>query len=185
MLKKSILGLLAVGCLISVLVLVACNRSPKQIATAQPTTSETTTTPDTPAAITPIVWSPGIDCSVCHVMQSYVDSLQDPSLIVYIHAPKGFGCLDCHEQEILEEVHGDVNSNATSIEERKFPMEYCFRCHGSYADLIELTKDSEALTVIADEAVNPHDSHEGEVDCYYCHKMHKKVEPKDYCYDCH
>lgn len=106
-------------------------------------------------ATTPIVWSYDIDCAVCHVMQSYVDSLQDSNLMVYVHAQAGFVCLDCHEQEVLEEVHEDVNSNATSIEERKFPKQFCFECHGSYADLIVLTRDSKALTEIANVSVNP------------------------------
>ncbi len=118
-------------------------------------------------------------------MQSYVDSLQDSSLRVYVHSKKGFVCLDCHDQQVLAEVHTDVNSNATSIKERKFPKEFCLGCHGSYADLSALTKDSTTLTDIADVVVNPHDSHQGEVDCYYCHKMHKKVKPINYCYECH
>ena len=118
-------------------------------------------------------------------MKSYVDSLQDSSLEVYVHAQKGFVCLDCHEQEAVEEVHRSANGSATSIKERKFPTEPCLGCHGSYADLIAPTKDSTALKVIADVVVNPHDSHQGEVDCYYCHKMHKKIKPINYCYECH
>ncbi len=144
-----------------------------------------TDTPETPTAIVPIVWSPDIDCAICHVMQPYVASMQDSSLMGYVHAQKGFVCLVCHEQGVLGEVHRDVSSNATSIKERKFSKEFCLRCHGSYAALTTLTKDSTAFTDIADVAVNPHDSHEGEVDCYYCHKMHKKIKPINYCYDCH
>ena len=82
-------------------------------------------------------------------------------------------------------VHRDVNPNATSIEEREFPKEFCLGCHGSYANLIVLTKDSTALSDIADTVVNPHDSHQGEVDCYNCHKMHRTVKPINYCYTCH
>jgi hypothetical protein len=118
-------------------------------------------------------------------MQSYIDSLQDSSLIVYVHAQAGFDCLDCHEQEVLEEVHGTVNFSATSVNEREFPKQFCLDCHGSYAALIARTKESNALTDIDNVSVNPHDTHEGEVDCYYCHRMHKKVEPINYCYGCH
>ena len=182
MLRKSIIALFAVVFLISVSVLAAYNRGSKSISTTPPMTPEMA---PIPAAIIPIVWSPDIDCTVCHVMQPYVASMQDSSLMVYNHAQKGFVCLDCHEQGVLVEVHGGVNSDATSIKERKFSKEFCLACHGSYANLIALTKDSTEFTVIADEAVNPHDTHLGEVDCYYCHKMHKKVKATNYCYDCH
>ncbi len=182
MLRKTILGLFAVVFLISVSVLTAYNHGPQSKLIAPPATPETTTTL-TP--MTPIDWSPDMDCAICHVMQPYVDSLQDSSLKVNVHAQKGFGCIFCHEQEVLVEVHRGVDSTATSINERKFPKQSCLKCHGSYANLIALTKDSTELTVIADEAVNPHDTHLGEVDCYYCHKMHKKFKPIDYCYDCH
>lgn len=176
------LGLIAVVFLISVSVLTAYNRGPQTKLMAPPIAPETTTTP---TAITPVVWSPDIDCAICHVMQPYVASMQDSSLMVHVHAQKGFGCLNCHEQGVLVEVHRSADSTATSINERKFPKESCLKCHGSYANLIALTKDSTELTVIADEAVNPHDTHLGEVDCYYCHKMHKKFKPINYCYDCH
>ena len=182
MLRKTILGLFAVVFLILVSVLTAYNRGSKSISPAQSTTHET---PTTPTAITPIVWSPDMDCAICHVMQPYVDSMQDSNLMGYVHAQKGFVCLNCHEQGVLEEVHRGANSNATAIKERKFSKEFCLGCHGSYAALTALTKDSTELTAVADEAVNPHDSHLGEVDCYYCHKMHKEFKPINYCYDCH
>lgn len=191
MLTKSTLRLLAVVFMVSVSLLSACDRSTRSISTAPPATSETPTIPEssatseTPTAITPIVWSPDLDCAGCHVMQSYVDSLQNSSLMVSAHAQKGFVCLSCHEQELLAEVHEDLDPSTTSIEERMFPQEFCLGCHGSYTDLITLTEDSEALTSIVNVAVNPHDSHEGEVDCYYCHKMHETVKPVDYCFGCH
>ena len=130
MVKKSIFCLIAVVLLISVAVLAACNRNSKSVSTTPPAPPETTTTPKTPAppetsttpktpaATTSIVWSPDVDCAVCHVMQSYVDSLQDSSLMVYVHSQKGFVCLDCHDQQVLAEVHTDVNSNATSDKSR-------------------------------------------------------------------
>ena len=102
MLRKTILGLFAVVFLISLSVLTAHNRGSKSISTVPPMTPTAI-----PAAITPIVWSPDIDCAICHVMQPYVASMQDSSLMVYNHAQKGFVCLDCHEQGVLVEVHGE------------------------------------------------------------------------------
>ncbi len=127
MLRKTILGLIAVVFLISVSVLTAYNRSSKSISKVPPTTFEMTDTSETPTAIVPIVWAPDIDCAICHVMQPYVASMQDSSLMGYVHAQKGFVCLVCHEQGVLGEVHRDVSSNATSIKERKFSKEFCLR----------------------------------------------------------
>ena len=118
-------------------------------------------------------------------MQTYVDSLQDSSLVAFAHAKKGFVCLSCHQPGVLAEVHRNVNSRVISIKESAFQKEFCLECHVGYANLIELTKDSKAFAAIANEEVNPHNSHKGEVDCYNCHKMHEQAKPIDYCYECH
>ena len=189
--EKAKICLLA-ACLVSAFLLAACNRESKSISTAPSegspattTQAETATTTELPKTVATIVWSLEMDCAACHIMQSYVDSLQDPNLTVYAHAQMGFVCTHCHEQDVLREVHQDVNSSTVTIEERMFPKDNCFRCHGSYADLIARTIDSEVFKAIADVAVNPHKSHEGEIDCSFCHKMHKSYKPIDFCYDCH
>ena len=132
MLKRSMVGLIAAVLLMSLSVLTACSRSSEPMSIAPSTTTpETITTPKTPAAITPVVWSPDMDCAACHIMKSYVASLQDSNLGAYVHAQKGFVCLDCHEQEAVEEVHGSANGSATSIVEREFSTELCLGCHGA------------------------------------------------------
>ena len=128
------------------------------------------------------VWAPDMDCTACHVMDPYVDSLQDPNRLAYAHAQEGLACLDCHELEAVEQVHEQAVAG-TSIEERKVEMDVCFDCHvpnehTSYEEIIKLTSDLES-----EVGANPHDSHYGEMECRICHKMHKQSE--DYCAQCH
>ena len=145
-----------------------------------PTTTPPTTTP--PTTTPPFIFDPDMDCTTCHVMTSYVESLQDATLLAYVHAQEGLACLDCHELAVLEQIHEGADPDTTELKERKFPMEFCFACHTSYPALIELTKDYIAP---AGENINPHDTHEGELECYTCHKMHKKTWELTYCYNCH
>lgn len=54
------------------------------------------------------------------------------------------------------------------------PMEQCFKCHGSYAEVAKLPYST---------MNNPHDSHMGEIECTLCHKGHADFE--FYCNECH
>ena len=107
------------------------------------------------------MWAPDMDCTACHVMDPYFESLQDSNLLAYAHAQEGLACLDCHELEAVEQVHEEAVAG-TSIKERKVEMDSCFECHvanehTSYAQVIERTKDY----IIDDEKINPHDPHVG------------------------
>jgi hypothetical protein len=92
-------------------------------------------------------------CSVCHLMQPYVDSLagkkvseNDGSpLLANLHAKSGLVCLDCHKttiqqqtQELITYIKGDY---PTPLEKRKFPQTMCLACHphDSREALIALT----------------------------------------------
>ena len=76
------------------------------------------------------------------------------------HKENAIACVDCHKVENPD---------------KPASMESCIECHGSYADVKELTKDL--------PEANPHDSHLGELDCRDCHKMHKPSEVV--CASCH
>jgi cytochrome c nitrite reductase small subunit len=137
------------------------------------------------------VWEPDMDCTVCHVMDPYVDSLDNPDLLAYAHGQGGLECLDCHtDQEELQRVHEEAVPGepvrALSVEK-----EFCFDCHlanehTSYEQIVERTSDY----VIDGQEINPHDPHGGpletwQYECYRCHTMHEESPLINYCYGCH
>ena len=136
------------------------------------------------------VWAPDMDCSVCHVMDPYLESLQDTNVLGYAHAQEGLACLDCHELEAVEQVHEEAVAGRP-IRGRKVEMDSCFDCHlanehTSYAEVIERTKDY----IIDDEKINPHDPHvgleeDGQYQCSLCHQMHEESPLISGCYACH
>ena len=144
-------------------------------------------------------WDPDMDCAYCHVMASYTESLQDATLLAYAHAQEGLICLDCHELAVLEQVHEVANAGTTELKQREFSNEFCFDCHvpnehTSYEEIIERTEDytvddekvnPHAITVDPANPNDPHDSGEGEIECFNCHKMHKESPGINYCYGCH
>jgi cytochrome c nitrite reductase small subunit len=162
-----------------------CAECHDPVATGPGWTTEVTRTADID------IWEPDMDCSVCHVMDPYLESFDNPDLLAYDHGQEGLECLDCHtDQEQLREVHEDAIPGrpvkALSVEN-----EFCFDCHvpnehTSYAEVIDLTKDY----VIDDQNINPHDPHPGsevvgQLECTGCHKMHEESPLINFCYDCH
>ena len=134
-------------------------------------------------------WSPDTDCALCHVTVSYVESLEDTDLLAYAHAQEGLDCLDCHELAVLEQVHEGAVAG-TPIRALRVENEFCFDCHvanehTSYEQVIGRTEDY----IIEDQEINPHDPHAGleqqQVECRYCHKMHKESPLIGGCYACH
>ncbi len=136
------------------------------------------------------LWAPDMDCTVCHSMESYFESLQDSTLLAYAHAEEGLECLDCHEVEAVEEVHEQAVAGRPIIA-RKFGMGFCFDCHVAnehtrYEEVIERTRDY----TVDDEKINPHDPHAGleepdQLECSYCHQMHEESPLIEGCYTCH
>jgi cytochrome c3-like protein len=68
-------------------------------------------------------------------------------------------CADCHDEKLPA---------------KKVSMDRCIDCHGDYKGLAELTRETDP---------NPHDHHEGPLDCSRCHHVHMASE--DYCLECH
>jgi len=75
------------------------------------------------------------------------------------HKASGVSCADCHGE---------------SPAGKQVPPTRCVDCHGDYNALAKLTRETEP---------NPHDHHEGTLDCTRCHHVHMKSE--DYCLECH
>lgn len=88
-------------------------------------------------------------------------------------------CLDCYVPTLERVVHVEGDCEIP-LRELECPKEECLQCHehGSYQQLSEITAHFEPLI-----GANPHDSHNGELECHLCHKMHRESE--DYCAQCH
>jgi len=140
------------------------------------------------------VWAPDMDCTACHVMDPYVESLEDTNLLAYAHAQEGLECLDCHELEAVEQVHEEAVAGRP-ITARTVEMQFCFDCHvpnehTSYEQVIGRTTDYTVAVI----TVNPHDPHPGlesdqgdlgPYECNMCHKVHTGSRLIGYCLDCH
>jgi hypothetical protein len=82
-------------------------------------------------------------------------------LLAEKHQSGGLACDACHQE---------------TPPKAAAPMATCLACHGgTYEKLAEKTQ--------ATKPKNPHESHEGEVECEACHHAHKPSE--DYCAQCH
>lgn len=119
-------------------------------------------------------------CTLCHNMQPMYDSYHDSNLLANSHAKAEVKCHDCHESSLsiqTEEGIKYITGNYESpMKTREFPKEMCLKCH-NYNDV-------KAKTVFPeDNGSNPHDSHNGDLECYTCHKMHEPS--KALCMDCH
>jgi len=162
-----------------------CAQCHEPVATGAGWTTEVTRTAEID------LWAPDMDCSVCHVMDTYFESLEDSSLLGYAHSEEGLECLDCHEVEAVEQVHEEAVAGER-IPPKIIDNVFCLDCHvpnehTSYEEIMERTKDY----VIDEEEINPHDLHEGleepQTECRYCHQMHEKSPLMNGCYNssCH
>jgi hypothetical protein len=99
----------------------------------------------------------GKTCKTCHNRKER--NLQGKVPLSHFHLWNGTSCRGCHGD-------GDPRNALTTAQ--------CFSCHKSYQEVAKLTKDL---------AINPHESHFGNIDCGQCHKAHQKS--KLYCNKCH
>lgn len=124
-------------------------------------------------------------CASCHVVEPYYVSWNDGSLLDHKHAEQDITCQECHKKSIPDKAMEGLNYVTGNYE---LPLEggpeegrdFCLECHsaegkGASWDEIKAATDFEES--------NPHDSHNGEQDCYVCHSMH---EPSHvFCSECH
>jgi len=88
--------------------------------------------------------------------------LENESSSANFHLKKGLSCSSCHNEVPSE-----------GMEVRK---EVCFSCHGSYESIAKKSQ-------INGKMDNPHESHQGALECSRCHSGHSAV--KSYCLECH
>lgn len=116
-------------------------------------------------------------CANCHNMQSYYDSWHSGNLLAKKHADAGINCHDCHtpkmSQQIEEGVKYITGDYETPLKKREFPKALCLKCH--------TLEEAKAKTNFGE--ANPHDSHEGEQECFKCHSMHRQSQTT--CSECH
>ncbi len=122
-------------------------------------------------------------CGKCHIIKPYVESWESSQFLAHAHSMASIACLDCHQitpkQEKDNVAKFRKKAFKTPLEEREYKNDQCFRCHGSYKDIAERTKDFKGKGL----SRNPHESHYGEIDCNMCHKAHRTSI--DYCAQCH
>jgi len=120
-------------------------------------------------------------CANCHG-DYYTSWSETTHSLDYKHGEMSISCQTCHDRtvtESMEELVSYANDDYTfPLRERKLPKEECFKCHGSFEEIIPLT----APKVTGLER-NPHDSHKGELECGICHNMHR--DSVDACSECH
>ena len=122
-------------------------------------------------------------CTSCHVIKPYVESWKNSAFLDHQHSKSGIGCLECHqltaEQQKDNVTKFERKAFKTPLDQRQYPNDFCLRCHGSYKEVAERTRDFQKKNL----SMNPHESHYGEIDCSLCHKSHKPSV--DLCSECH
>ncbi|MFH0726530.1 MAG: cytochrome c3 family protein [Pseudomonadota bacterium] len=159
---------------------VACSGGKVSVSTTTPALSQR----DTDKKTVPFVWNEEKACTACHVLEGR--SMTRESMLAFRHAGAGENCLTCHDAADLKDTHkGFAEQSVARIQTKKYPQAFCFKCHGSYEKLIELTKDSKVCTDKKGNVANPHDSHLGVSDCFNCHRIHRMSAGVNHCYSCH
>lgn len=130
-------------------------------------------------------WHADMDCSICHVLEAR--SMTRDRFLAFQHAQAGETCRSCHDSsdDLAIKHRGVFEETDTRVPAKKYSQNFCLNCHGSYEELIELTKDSTVCTDKKENVVNPHDTHLGQADCYHCHRIHRVSSGVRYCYTCH
>jgi fumarate reductase flavoprotein subunit len=104
-------------------------------------------------------------------------------LVLLVGLVVGFASADLAVagQPLLSEKHKTASLECNACHKENppkvaAPMATCIACHGgTYEKLMEKTQ--------AVKPHNPHQSHEGEIECGECHRVHKPSV--DYCERCH
>lgn len=79
------------------------------------------------------------------------------------HLDNDISCADCH---------------GTDTPQKRAPARFCIECHSQVPGLIQQYSDGGF-----ERSINVHDSHDGQLRCTLCHKIHNPS--KLYCNDCH
>jgi cytochrome c nitrite reductase small subunit len=122
-------------------------------------------------------------CATCHLMKQYVDSYTSSTNLDHLHAQATIQCKQCHDYPLSSEISSGIkfvtgNYYVPLGFDKLATKEFCLKCHGSYTKIAELTANYDP-----DSGRNPHQSHNGELDCFNCHKSHGQSQL--YCSQCH
>ncbi|MDR1961095.1 MAG: cytochrome c3 family protein [Gracilibacteraceae bacterium] len=138
-------------------------------------------------------------CTLCHNMQGYYDSFtysqtdekteQTYDLLAKRHADSEdqLVCHDCHEASLAVQIDEGIKfitgNYLDPLDTRDFGDQFCLDCH-DFEEVKEITRER-FLDVSAPpyNVANPHDSHNGELECSTCHRMHAKQTL--FCAQCH
>jgi cytochrome c nitrite reductase small subunit len=116
-------------------------------------------------------------CKTCHNMEPYYKSFAEEGFLANKHADADLNCHSCHESSLVAQGKELVLYVSGNFEDpmgkREFPQEFCIECH-NYDEVKSKTQF---------ETSNPHDSHNGQQECYICHSMHREQELM--CGKCH
>jgi hypothetical protein len=122
-------------------------------------------------------------CAGCHIIKPYVESWKNSDFLAHKHEQAKIACAECHQlnaKQKSQNIAAFKNRKYKSpLDEREYGNDLCFRCHGSYQEVRERTKDFKDKGLLR----NPHESHYGDMDCNMCHKIHRTSI--DYCSQCH
>jgi cytochrome c nitrite reductase small subunit len=117
-------------------------------------------------------------CASCHAMDPYVASAANPVRLAAVHTQASVTCQQCHPQgtgQLVSEIASNISyHDSAPLDPIKFDSQACLNCHGTYAQLAARTQNLER---------NPHDSHQGQLDCRNCHQVH--ADSVYYCGQCH
>lgn len=122
-------------------------------------------------------------CTACHIMEPYYESYNNSNLLANKHAEAGLVCHDCHEPSITTQAEEGIKyitgNYQTPLEKRSFSKDFCLECHENYEEV----KFENVKAKTDFEESNPHDSHNGELECNTCHSMHQQSQVM--CAQCH
>lgn len=121
-------------------------------------------------------------CATCHLMDRNVTSYLTSNDLDNVHAQANVACKDCHDYPVPAEIASGVNyligNYTVGADGELMPVTYdnemCLQCHINYQHVADSTDFLER---------NPHNSHNGELECKTCHVSHG--DQIDYCSTCH
>lgn len=123
--------------------------------------------------------NPSFCGAFCHNMKPMYKSYSDSksNMLAHDHAKAEVECHGCHQDSLTTKAMEGVKYVTGNFEDpmktRKFSKDMCLKCH-DYKKVIAKTNFKES---------NPHQSHNGQLECNQCHKMHESSTV--YCAKCH
>jgi hypothetical protein len=139
-----------------------------------------------------------VQYDIQHVMSYYINSMSNEKTLLYAHYTQETSedikvtCLSCHDVDNLRRLFQMADSTANSEEDKnmtKNSIEMCLKCHGTYAEVAELTKDTKLAAFFNVNFHDPSFMKDGPKDpipCTSCHIMHGTTQiTSNFCHACH